>query len=557
LGPEGKRKLRLRNLTNDQLIELYDSELVLRLHNAKNLSDTRKILAYFKDHLGNYPPSAELAKSFLARYANKSARTLYRYTQMVKAFMKWYGEPIEDLRIKVPKSIPKYTEELIFVRVRDAIANKKTHKGCVKRDLLLFDLDRQSGLRRGELSSLMVKDIHSDFLEVRKGKGGKDRNVPLASAISIRLQNYIKDNHLKPDDHLFNLTPGSISNKIRIFADKAGVKDVHTHSLRHKFATNLLEQGTNIRVVQDLMGHDNLNTTQVYLSVTDKAKTDAINRLDQRKGINEQDKPTTIKTQDSDAQLIINPAQNDARFNLLLETGTPPHDEVSLYFETPHKQQIRESAITLMDQISFPFIGDRIMDKLTTKMDPKQTPMVKDRFTNDVLMEGLRSHLHTAGYSATLRAIDDFDREDTANIVQCYNFVEFARKEIEQKFQGSISFTDNGEKGVTIFFVQTLCAEAIEKARGSNHYQYFLYNQEGLGLKYGAFLIYRGVEGQDLNSIQAVHRDMRNTIFLWRQAQDIAKQINQINKILETINQQLRTFALLEHIPGNCHLCAN
>lgn len=283
MGPEGKRKLRLRNLSNDQLIELYDSELVLRLHNAKNLSDTRKILARFKIHLGNYPPSAELAKSFLAPYANRQPRTLSRYAQMVKAFMKWYGEPIEDLKIKVPKSIPKYTEDADIDQVRDAIANKKTHKGCVTRDLLLFDLDHQSGLRRGELSNLFVRDIHADFLEVRKGKGGKDRNVPLTASISVRLQNYIKDNRLKPDDRIFKLSPGSISNKIRHFADKAGISDLHTHSLRHKFATNLLEQGTNIRVVQDLMGHENLNTTQVYLSVTDKAKKEAIRQLDEPK----------------------------------------------------------------------------------------------------------------------------------------------------------------------------------------------------------------------------------------------------------------------------------
>src|ERR1035437_8008240 len=62
MGPEGKSKLRLRNLSNDQLVKLYDSELVLRLHNAKNLTDTRKILAHFKEYLGNFPPSAELAK---------------------------------------------------------------------------------------------------------------------------------------------------------------------------------------------------------------------------------------------------------------------------------------------------------------------------------------------------------------------------------------------------------------------------------------------------------------------------------------------------------------
>ena len=58
---------------------------------------------------------------------------------MVKAFMSWYGEPIDDLKIKVPKSIPKYTDDSTIEKVRDAIQNKKAHKKIIPRDLLLFD----------------------------------------------------------------------------------------------------------------------------------------------------------------------------------------------------------------------------------------------------------------------------------------------------------------------------------------------------------------------------------------------------------------------------------
>ena len=61
----------LRRMTNDDLFRHYDDELVLRLHNKKNLTDTRKILQKFKDFLGDYPPSTMLAKSFLAPYADR------------------------------------------------------------------------------------------------------------------------------------------------------------------------------------------------------------------------------------------------------------------------------------------------------------------------------------------------------------------------------------------------------------------------------------------------------------------------------------------------------
>ena len=83
----------LRRMTNEGLFQFYDSDLVLRLHSPKNLSDTRKFLARFNQYLGSYPPSTDLAKSFLAQYANRKPRTLYRYAQMLRMFMKWYGEP--------------------------------------------------------------------------------------------------------------------------------------------------------------------------------------------------------------------------------------------------------------------------------------------------------------------------------------------------------------------------------------------------------------------------------------------------------------------------------
>jgi integrase/recombinase XerD len=199
---------------------------------------------------------------------------------MVKAFMTWYGEPLDDLIIKVPKSIPKYTDDSTIDKVRDAIQNKRSHKKIIPRDLLLFDMYRKTGLRRAELSNLLVKDVHADFVEVRLGKGKKDRTVPLGSELGLRLHNYIREHNLKPDDRIFNLTPGSISNKIRQFADKAGVPEVHTHSLRHKFANDLLERNVNLKIVQDLMGHENLNTTQVYLSTTEKSRREAIAKLD-------------------------------------------------------------------------------------------------------------------------------------------------------------------------------------------------------------------------------------------------------------------------------------
>jgi site-specific recombinase XerD len=115
---------------------------------------------------------------------------------------------------------------------------------------------------------------------VRNGKGGKDRLIPLAQSIAQRLHDFIGD--MKPGEKVFKLKAPCISNKIRQFAKKAGLDDFHTHTMRHKFATDLLEKGANIKVVQELLGHENLTTTQVYLSVTDQGLRQAVKLLDDR-----------------------------------------------------------------------------------------------------------------------------------------------------------------------------------------------------------------------------------------------------------------------------------
>ena len=272
----------MRHMQNEELFKLYDSELALRLHNAKNLSDTRKVLARFLlEYLDGFPPTPELAKAFLAQYADKKPRTLYRYAQMIKGFMKWYGEPMDDFKVKRPKSLPPYTEDSDIEKLFAAVESKKTHKGCIVRDSLLVRLALKTGMRRSELANLEPKDIHADFLVVVGGKGGKDRIIPLAPATAQRLQNFIKG--MEPGEKVFKLKAACITNKIRQFAKKAGLNGFHAHSMRHKFATDLLEKGANIKVVQELLGHENLATTEVYLSIVDQGLHDAVSLLEKEK----------------------------------------------------------------------------------------------------------------------------------------------------------------------------------------------------------------------------------------------------------------------------------
>ncbi|OGN96368.1 MAG: hypothetical protein A2Y89_00080 [Chloroflexi bacterium RBG_13_51_18] len=123
------------------------------------------------DSLGAYPPSPELAKNFLAQYSNRKAPTLYRYAQMIKNFMKWYGEPIDDVKIKVPKTLPPYTEDSNVEKVLAVIPKKRSHKGCIERDQLMVLLDWRACVEQSWLiflsGTFMMAQWRREYNQVR------------------------------------------------------------------------------------------------------------------------------------------------------------------------------------------------------------------------------------------------------------------------------------------------------------------------------------------------------------------------------------------------------
>jgi len=136
-----------------------------------------------------------------------------------------------------------------------------------------------AGLRLSEVVGLRVEDIDSQrmVIRVRQGKGRKDRNVMLSPRLLTLLREYWKA--AKPTDWLFPgevpgnpITDGSVNRICAQAARAAGLgKHVTVHTLRHSFATHLLEGGTNIRTIQMLLGHRNLKTTAIYTHVSPTA----------------------------------------------------------------------------------------------------------------------------------------------------------------------------------------------------------------------------------------------------------------------------------------------
>ena len=234
---------------------------------------------FLKGFVNTYPDtSPESALCYLSRYTHLSQNSKARYAGYLKGFLKYLGIKF-DISIKRPHLLPEHVYEKDIEKLKDTIANHMTHKGSVFRDLMIIETAIKTGMRRSELANLLVRHINfgSGSLTVVGGKGSRDRVIPITNKLELDLEELCSDKQL--DDRIFDLTPQSLGLKINDWAKKSEVP-IHTHSFRHYFATSLLEKGANIRVVQKLLGHSSLNTTQVYLSVTAGHLEEAIGLLE-------------------------------------------------------------------------------------------------------------------------------------------------------------------------------------------------------------------------------------------------------------------------------------
>ena len=145
-----------------------------------------------------------------------------------------------------------------------------------------------TGLRLNELVHLQVKDIDSTKMQirVRQGKGAKDRNVLLSPALLDVLRRYYRS--YRPVTWLFyGRTPEqpiddrTVQRMVRRLSDKAGLRPaISAHTLRHSFATHLLEHGTQLPYIQELLGHRHLQTTMLYTRISPRALNQVISPLD-------------------------------------------------------------------------------------------------------------------------------------------------------------------------------------------------------------------------------------------------------------------------------------
>lgn len=276
-------------------MEYVINDFIEYMHNEKNISgntelsyrrDLKKMTAYFeKKGIRNVDEVTEAdLKGYMSNLENGSfaVSTISRNIASIRAFFHYlfktgmvHEDPSENL--KAPK-VKKKTPEILTVQEVDRLLrqpNPETSKGI--RDKAMLELLYATGMRVSELLGLQVEDINLSLGYVVCHDGGRERVIPIGNVSRDVVAEYmtrvrtvfVKDNREKA---LFtNCTGKTMSRQgfwkiLKGYADAAGInRDITPHTLRHSFAVHMLQNGADIKSVQEMLGHSDISSTQVYL----------------------------------------------------------------------------------------------------------------------------------------------------------------------------------------------------------------------------------------------------------------------------------------------------
>lgn len=252
------------------------------------IRDLKKLAEYAQEFLGDLSPENITYDHLLdfMQYQSKqgiSERTQARWVSSTKAFYKYLFE--EELIQENPTSLlegPKLglylPDTLSFDDVEKLVSVIDQSTDIGQRNFCIIEVLYGCGLRVSELIDLKLSDINFNESYIRvEGKGKKVRFVPLAPYTQKILQNYIQHtrSHMrvapKSTDVAFLNSRGTTLSRVMVFimikemAAKAGIyRSISPHTFRHSFATHLLQNGADLRFIQELLGHSSITTTQVY-----------------------------------------------------------------------------------------------------------------------------------------------------------------------------------------------------------------------------------------------------------------------------------------------------
>lgn len=234
-----------------------------------------------------------LAHLHFLEYAPASVSRALVAIKVLFKFLKREGFIKENsaLYLETPKIWQAIPTVLTIVEINLLMNLPDCTTACGARDAAILELLYSSGLRASELCHLKITDIDDDYVRVF-GKGGKERLVPIGKIALKAIDYYLANfrDHYQEDQETLFLTPRSkpldridIWKIVKRYAAKAHfTKNISPHTLRHSFATHLLDNGADLRIIQEMLGHASINSTEKYTHVSRKQLQETFHRCHRR-----------------------------------------------------------------------------------------------------------------------------------------------------------------------------------------------------------------------------------------------------------------------------------
>ncbi len=287
-------------MTNNEILSLYEDYLKNVKKSSKNtllsyMRDLRQLSEYLSSHLGKtlVRASSEDLDAYISymRTGGKSVASVSRAIASIKnLFLFLLNKNIVKINPSLELSPEKVKQKLPEILTTAEVELLLEQPACVNmkgyRDKAALELLYATGMRVSELIGLNVNDVNLDASLVRCTGSNKERFIPLYPAAVKALREYIE--FIRPnmistpnEEALFVNVSGSRMSRqgfwkvIKSYQNKAGIKkEITPHTLRHSFAVHLLENGANIEAIQEMLGHSDVSSTQIYAQILKKKLKD-------------------------------------------------------------------------------------------------------------------------------------------------------------------------------------------------------------------------------------------------------------------------------------------
>ena len=266
--------------------------------------DLKLFLEYLREN--EIPSFKQVNKEVIVNYMqseknnNKANSSILRSVSSLRKFFQYLAQEkiIEKdpmLLIDTPKKKQHLPQVLTKEEVEKLLYSPNTGQVLGLRDRAMLELMYATGLRISEIINLKLEDLHLTMGTLQTlGKGHKERIVPVGDEAIKWVNRYLEEarpkllkqkrsNYLFLNFHGNNLTRQGVWKNLKAEVRKAGIqKNITPHTLRHSFATHILENGADLRIVQELLGHADISTTQIYTHLSNKQLADIYNRAHPR-----------------------------------------------------------------------------------------------------------------------------------------------------------------------------------------------------------------------------------------------------------------------------------